>query len=168
MFEGSWLADGGFVYLAEGAYGAVFVDRGRNRIRKVLYRKLGTDEAHCREVFKAELDALQIAKDRKELASLIAAPVTEIAGVRVLAADANDISSDFYTDLAFEAEFIDGAFVKIGAALASNDEFVRNQFRAAGIMHLMDASVIVHQGKIQKIIDIATYEVELRWTSLSS
>lgn len=33
-------------------------------------------------------------------------------------------------------------------------------------MHLADASVIVHQGKIQKIIDIATHDVELIGTSL--
>lgn len=163
MFEGSQLANTKFVYLAEGAYGAVFVDRERNRVRKIAYRKQNFDEVHCREIFKAELDALRIAESREELVSLIAAPVDQLEGVVILGSDARDISMKFYTDLVFEAEFIEGIFVKIGATFASNRELIKRKFRAAGIKHLADASVVVDQGKIQKVIDIATHEIEAFW-----
>ena len=162
MFEGSRLEDPSYTYLSEGAYGVVFVNKTAGRIRKVAYRKQGADDAHCREVFDAEIKALKTAENSEILRTFVAAPIHAISGVSVVDRTGRNISDQFYEDLAFEAAFIPGQFVKIGTIGEPERSRVINLFNSAGIAHVCDASVIF-EGQIKKVIDFALKEIELFW-----
>lgn len=163
MFEGSQLADSKFQYLDAGAYGVVFVDTSAMRIRKVAYRKSGVSDHHSRNVFLSELEALKIAERSEVLHLLIAAPVTELKGARVLGREGEDITSMFYSDLGYEAAFVPGQFVKIGTVKGDEQDRVRDLFKAEGINHTIDASVVLEGDTITKVIDFAVREFELSW-----
>jgi hypothetical protein len=163
VFEGSRIADSEFRYLDAGAYGAVFVNTSTMRIRKVAYKKPDVSDDHARNVFQSELDALKIAERSEILRSLIAAPITELRGARVLDRDGKDITGMFYSDLGYEAAFVPGQFVKIGTVTGDEQDRVRALFRAEGIYHTIDASVVLEGGNITRIIDFAVREVELSW-----
>ena len=138
------------------------MDKTAGRIRKVAYRKYGVSDAHCREVFESEIKALKIAESSEALQRFVAAPIHAICGIKVIDGTGRDISDQFYDDLAFEAAFIPGQFLKIGTIGEHERDRVINLFKSAGIAHVGDASVIF-EGQINKVIDFAVKEIELFW-----
>lgn len=66
----------------------------------------------------------------------------------------------------FELEFVDCHFQKAAevATLEERDRIMR-LFRKHGIKHVSDISVCIQNGRISKVIDFATREVELWWNT---
>ena len=152
-----------YVFLNEGAYGSVFVDRDAGRIRKIL-RRTTSPEAHCRAVLQAEKDALKMAQGHDTLVRYVAAPILELPLAGVMDRDGRDVTAEFYEDAGFEAAYVEGTFYKIGDVAASNWHQLSHAFRAAGIRHLLDSSVTLDSdGNVTKVIDFATHQMELEW-----
>ncbi len=163
--RGLRIAGTDFVYLNEGAYGVIFVDRERRRIRKLYRVRHDADLAHCREVFTAETGAYDVASSHPELSTLIPGYFgTCQAGVIVDRAN-SDVTKEFHSGLAFEAEFVECPFYKIGSSEVPPIEHQRVTalFHHCGIDHLIDASVCLRDGAIRKVIDFAMKDIPLRW-----
>ncbi|WP_097523947.1 hypothetical protein [Sinorhizobium sp. BJ1] len=158
--RGLALAGTDFVYLDEGAYGVVFVNRDAGRIRKVYRRQ--QDEAHVRAVFKAEADAYIRAASAPALLCLIPAQFQLCTLQQVIDRDGNDVSAEFSADLAFETEFVNATFHKIGNIGGDEARCIHRLFLAAGIKHTTDMSVsLTADGRIYKVIDFAVEEHEI-------
>jgi hypothetical protein len=151
-----------FVYLSEGAYSVVFVDRRGRRIRKV-YRVHDVGVAHCGEVFNAEIDAYNIASGLTELSALIPKYFGPCDVPDIVDLEDTNVSGEFHSHLAFEAEFVECKFVKIGEAPAPELVRIRDLFGRHGINHIIDASVCLDKNVIRKMIDFATEEVVPQW-----
>lgn len=149
-----------FIYLSEGAYGVVFIDKATRRIRKISRRR--PQEDHARAVFKAEFDAYALAMKTPVLSGLIPGDFRLCDPQHVIDREGRDVSGEFFADLAFETDFVEGTFHKIGSL--GNDEAlrVRRLFFDAGIRHTNDISVTLNaDGVIVKAIDFAVQEHEL-------
>lgn len=154
------LADMDFSYFSEGAYAVIFADRCAGRIRKLFRSR--PEEDHVRQVFEAEAGAYEMARKVPELAVLIPGGFKRCHPQRVVDQAGTDVSQEFFTDLAFEADFVDATFQKAGAVAGDDVRRVRGLLRTAGINHTSDMSVAVGpDGRIFKIIDFAIEEHEL-------
>lgn len=152
-----------FVYLSEGAYGVVFIDKTACRIRKICRRRPEVD--HARAVFKAEVDAYVLAMDSPALAHLVPGGFRLCDPLRIIDREGRDVSGEFFPELAFETDFVEGKFYKIGSLGSAETWPVRQLFHNAGIRHTTDMSVVLDaDGVIVKAIDFATQEHELSWT----
>ncbi|WP_284179534.1 hypothetical protein [Rhabdaerophilum sp. SD176] len=161
--RGLRLADADFVYLSEGAYGIVFVDRVAARIRKIYRRK--PDEKHTRNVFESEVHAYRLAMGSESLQALVPAHFRLCVPQRIFDSIGTDVTAEFFPDLAFEAEFVDGRFSKIGDIDSREADKIRDAFHSVGIKHTIDMSVCVApEGHVLKAIDFAVEEHEL-WYS---
>ncbi len=85
------------------------------------------------------------------------------SNIKIVDGDGNDVTAEFYPELAFEAEFIDGEFQKNTIVLESERERIFELFRKHGIKHVKDTSVTVQGGSIAKIIDFALQEFIPQW-----
>lgn len=158
--KGAHIAGTQFKYLDEGAYGTVFVDRSCKRIRK-LYRCGDKPEEHCREVFNSEMEALDIAISDDTLSQYVIGPVVRIDGYKVLNDVGYNVTEDFLDNAGFEGEFVEGTFQKIVNVNAHNKNTLTEAFRAAGVDHVIDASVTLdREGNIKKIIDFGMRDIE--------
>lgn len=155
------LADSNFVYLSEGAYSVVFINKAQGRVRKVF--RSNADEDHVRNVFKAEIDACRLAKKDSEVAPLVPDHFKVCCAPQIIIdKDGNDISGEFIPGLAFEMEYIDAHFQKFGSIGGKEAERVRALFNQAGILHTTDMSVCLGEdGRVLKAIDFAIEEHEL-------
>jgi hypothetical protein len=149
-----------FEYLTEGAYGLVFVDRSARRIRKVYRTRELKDPQHLTNVFNSEVMAFKIAMKCSELTEL----VPEFYGIcptkDVQDHSGNSIASELRGDLSFEMEFLPGSFVKIGTIPTSESDRIQTLFFQCGIRHMSDASVLLDEERITKVIDFAVQESE--------
>jgi len=152
------IADTGLQYLTEGAYGVIFVDHDRNRVRKVYLALRNLSRDHCEQVFHAETEAFERAMSAPELRQLVPVFFGVCRPGTIVDKDEVDRSTDFLS-LAFEDEFIPGRFEKLTATQPGHDRLVA-LFGQYGIYHLRDASVRIEDGKITKIIDFATRYIE--------
>lgn len=152
-----------FVYLSEGAYALVFVDRAQKRIRKVFRRRADLSEAHCRQVFRSEVDAYEIASKDPDLASLIPTYYGTLTEQTVTDRDGNALTTEFNKDMAFEAACVEGIFQKISAASGEETSRIVNLFRRKNIHHIIDSCVCLQEGKIVKLIDFSVREVVPSW-----
>lgn len=157
--RGLKLVEQEFVYLDEGAYGSIFVDRGRGRIRKIYRRQ--PDEQHVRDVFKAETEAYQLAMVAEGIGCLVPGYFEVCPPRTIFDRDGVDVTQEFYSSLAFEAEFIERSFQKIGSIRSEEALRIQALFHSAGITHTTDMSVCLDdQGKVVKAIDFAVREHE--------
>lgn len=160
--RGLRIAETGFQYLNEGAYGVIFVDRAATRIVKVY--KWREDEAHARAVFDAEVEAYHRARAVPAVSELVAGGFRPCSVPLVVDKDGNDVTSEFFPDLAFETDFVAGAFRKVGSVGSVEAARVRRLFHEAGIEHTVDMSVVIGtDGRIVKAIDFAVTEHVLEW-----
>ena len=156
--RGLRIADTGFADWDEGAYGVVFADRAAGRVRKVFRRLL--DEDHVRAVFNSEIGAYAIATAYPLLVNLIPGGFQRCAAQQIIDSADQDVSKEFFPDLAFEMAFIDGTFQKVGTVIGGDAWRVRQLFHHEGIRHTNDMSVVLAvDGCIQKAIDFAVCEV---------
>jgi hypothetical protein len=152
-----------FEYLTEGAYGIVFVDKAASRIRKIYRRKHEATASHCAETYETETKAFEIASADEHLRGLIPEWHGRRSAQVIVDQNGEDVSSEFFCDLAFEAEFIPGSFQKFGLVSSGERERVGKLFVERGITHVIDMSVILEDGRVHKAIDFATKEIELSW-----
>lgn len=158
--RGLTIAGTDYSYLDEGAYGVIFADKVVGRIIKIFKRRL--NEAHVRSVFRAEIDAYDLAASSTEVSSLIPSNFQIVIPRSIVDIHGGNVTDKFFPDLAFQTDLVDGYFHKIGAIDSAEASRVRQLFRKAGIYHTSDMSVTVGtEGRIQKAIDFATVEYEL-------
>jgi len=151
-----------FNYYTEGAYGIIFRDQEAGRICKVYRARPDVNKTHCQEVFEAEVNAYEIASKDSELRELVPAYYGTCSGLTIVDGAGTNVTQEFYSDIAFEAEFIDCDFQKL--AVASRDEQARvmQLLGRKGIRHVIDTSVCLDEnGQIRKMIDFAMREIEL-------
>lgn len=161
--RGLRIAETGFQYLSEGAYGVIFVDGAAARIVKVYKRR--EDEAHARAVFDAEAEAYKRALAVPAVADLVPGGFRPRHVHQVVDKDGNDVTSEFFPDLAFETDFVPGEFRKIGLVDSVEAARVCRLFHEAGIEHTLDMSVTLEtDGRIVKATDFAVTELALEWT----
>jgi hypothetical protein len=161
--RGLQIADTAFEHLTKGAYGLIFIDRTLRRVRKVYRRQMDADEAHCTAVFDAETQAFELAISTPAVRALVPQYFGRNSAGRLVDRDGKDVTGEIYADLSFEAEFLEGAFEKIGGVAAPERERITSLFHAAGIRHMTDASVRITNGVVDKVIDFAVQEIELSW-----
>ncbi|MVS99773.1 hypothetical protein [Devosia marina] len=158
--RGLILAGTDFVYLDEGAYGIIFVSRSLGRVRKV-YRH-SADERHACAVFRSEIEAYARASASTELMTLIPEGFQICSPQRVFDRYGADVSNEFLPELAFEMEFVDSRFQKIGTIAQDEAQRVHALFRSVGILHTLDMSVaLAEDGCVAKVIDFAMIEHEV-------
>jgi hypothetical protein len=152
-----------FIFLDEGAYGIVFVDGESKRIRKVMKRRYDLSMEHIAAVFDAEVRAYEIATSEAELRQYVPDFFGHCAAGVIVDHTGNDVSQTFLLDYAFEAEFIDGKFIKSGL-VGDQLHHVIGLFKKNGIRHLIDMSVCFYEdGSVRKVIDFATEQYETDW-----
>jgi len=149
-----------FTYLSEGAYAVVFVDRAAGKIVKAFKRRPELD--HVRAVFRAEADAYRLARSSAEVSVLIPGNFRIYTLGQVTDKHGQDVTDEFFPDFAFETDFVEGCFHKIGGIGGTDASRVHQLFHEAGIHHTIDMSVTFNaDGIIVKAIDFATEEHEL-------
>src|SRR5271157_5431686 len=99
-----------FGYLTEGAYGVIFLDRDRGRIRKVYRARSDASVDHCRQVFEAETQAYERAANAPDLCELVPGGFHLCPAQTVIDLDGNVLTGEFHEDLAFEVDFLDCKF----------------------------------------------------------
>jgi hypothetical protein len=152
-----------FAYLTEGAYGIVFADRTGGRIRKIYRRKHEAPADHSAATFETEVKAFEIASADEHLRRLIPEWYGRCSAQVIFDGNGKDVSDEFFCDLAFEAEFVPGNFLKFGVIPLREQERVTELFIKHGITYLKDMSVILRDDRVFKAIDFATKEIELWW-----
>jgi hypothetical protein len=158
--RGLRIAGTGFNYFQEGAYGIVFADGAAGRIMKIY--KWRDEEDHARAVFKAEVDAYSLAAASTAVAALVPGNFQRRAAQQVADKYGKDATGEFFPDLAFETDFVEGYFRKIGGIDSAEALRVHRLFHGAGIRHTIDMSVTLgSDGRVRKAIDFATEEHEL-------
>lgn len=151
-----------FKYYSEGAYGVVFVSRsGRPTARKVFRLKTESGREHSSSTFAAEVAAFKLAMACDEVRSIVPEFFGQPPAVRVSDRDGTDVSGEFYPDLAFDMEFIEQPFRKLGYFSTLERRRVSNILHRAGIGHTVDASACGTDDCILKVIDFSTHEIEL-------
>lgn len=110
------------------------MDRAATRIRKVYRRQ--TDEGHVRDVFAAETGAYQLAAASPDVAVLVPRHFQVCSQQRIIDRQGRDISAEFFPDLAFETEFIDAPFQKIGSLGSEEAQRVRRLLRVPALITL--------------------------------
>lgn len=146
----------------EGAYAVLFRDDASGRARKVFRRRPGSED-HVRKVFEAEVDAYEIASGVDELRALVPRFYGRTPGLFEIINFGSPISQELMDDCAYEIEFIDADFVKLGSAPQDEKLRIIQLFRHFGISHVKDASVVIEEGRITKVIDFATNEFAEQW-----
>ncbi len=147
-----------------GAYSNVFIDKINGFAFKVFTKRKDTDELHSIKVFENEIKAFNLANKDEIFKSYIPNFYGKIKIQKIIDGKGNDISQDFYLDLNYKMEFIDGGFVKWNSIGPSNKKEITAHLNRLKISHYLDSSVIVdHEGNIQKIIDFSIKEIELFW-----
>ena len=151
----------GFVYLNEGAYSTIFVDRESGRVWKVFKNRWDATREHCEAVFNAEVEAYGIARADEDLASLTPDFFGVVDVPKVEDAAREDASDQFHLDLAYQISMVPGYFLK----LAETTEFARITalFRAKGILVRDSCVVLDDNGKVTSVIDFTTKEIEPEW-----
>lgn len=149
-------------HFKEGAYAVVFFNP-EGRATKIFRRRHDVPCEHVKKIFNSEVRAYQIAQCNPKLRSLTPAFFGPVQVQHVVDANGNDISADFYLDLAYQMEKIAGDFVKIGSLSSENSIAIKQAFLSAGIEYTCDASVVIQDGNIVKVVDFAIGEYELEY-----
>jgi hypothetical protein len=113
------------------------------------------------EVFEAETQAYEIASRSDQLKEITPGCFGKCETLMIIDGAGNDVSGEFQLGLAFEAEFVDGQFVKSIAAGEIERERVNRLFWKHKIFHTIDMSICMKDGKIAKAIDFTMKEIEL-------
>lgn len=143
-----------------GFYADVFYTDDGKAI-KVFLRRSDVSHGHVNAVFNSEVDAYQRIKGSVELTSLTPKFYGSIEVSNIKDAKGNDISSEYYLDLAYGMDKVEGDFVKIGTLSSGAAKSVYDLFKNYGVNHVCDASVVVANGVITSVIDFAVSEHEL-------
>ena len=144
----------------EGAYSIVELNCDTGRATKLF--KNSHDISHTNDVFNSEVAAYKTASENPELAELIPKFFGVVSVSNVLTKNSKFDINNFHPELAYQMSLEKGSFMKIGSLHNGEGERIKKLFRASGINHMNDASVLVDENiKILKVIDFAMQEYEL-------
>jgi hypothetical protein len=145
---------------AEGAYAVVFFVE--DRAIKVFKRRPEASDEHVRAVFESEIEAYKHALCTDDLRELVRHFIGATTCCAITDVDATDISKQFYLDCAYEMAWVQGDFKKFGTLSSEITEDLGRRFHAAGILHLIDSSIVVDvEGRPRHVVDFAMREHEL-------
>ena len=153
---------GDYHYLDEGAYGVILKSNDCGKVIKLLHTNNSKDQ--CCKVFEAEVEAYEIAAASNELKDLVPIFYGQKKIEEILDSEGTNIINEFYGSLAFEVEFISGNFIKIGKIQPDEKRRISKLFSKEGIMHTNDASVLLKDNKVIKVIDFSKEEHQLSWS----
>lgn len=142
----------------EGYFGCVIFDANKVAT-KIFRRHTNTSEEHAKKVFYSEVAAYQIAMGNDILKLITPKFYGATSCTSVFDQNNLDISSQYYLNLAYQMEAIDGVFIETGVS----DPELESIFHKAGIAYTKDCATIMKNGKIICVIDFATEEHELFW-----
>ena len=151
-----------FVYLAEGAHGVILADTSKGRVRKIFFSQPSESGRPSARMFCSEVRAYEIAMMRPRLQGLVPKFFGRCPTGTILDEHGINISDEFVPGLAFEAEMINLAFVKIGTIDANERKRVVDLFAGEGISYLEDASVAMDGNLVVKVIDFAIEGFEVQ------
>lgn len=147
-----------------GAYGRIFINESKTKVIKVFYKKNNdlsiNRENHVIKTFNSELQAYELASNDIELENYIPRFFGKIKIDKIIDDDGNNVIDNYYIDCAFEIEYIDGYFKKIGFVNCINKDNIISLFNQLNIRNLIDASVLVENNKILKIIDFSMEDIQ--------
>ncbi|HCM0846532.1 TPA: hypothetical protein N2782_004587, partial [Vibrio parahaemolyticus] len=136
---------------AYGCYGQLFLRECGKKVVKVFFNreKEGRTKDDIQAVFEAEVEAYEIAQSNVNTRDLIPA----FYGV-VNVGSCIDEPSRYYTDFAYELEFLSGHFAPISSPLISpeSSSAVIELFYQAGI-DVIDSAATYQDQHIKKVVD---------------
>ncbi|MGB0843940.1 MAG: hypothetical protein ACPGVN_04270 [Alphaproteobacteria bacterium] len=146
-----------FIAYDEGVYGLIFVDKQLGLARKIFKARAGADETVVRNTFQFEIKAYEIVLAHPVLKEVVPNQSHQL----IQNAKGEDASCYFFPELAYEMEFVEGSFCKIGL-LKDTPKLneLKPLFRSVGVKYLTDCSVCNLPTGL-KFIDFATEEVEI-------
>ncbi len=155
-----------FEYISEGGYGAVFKDSKAERIWKVYFSNKNC-ESLCRTVFDSERQAYAICYRSKILRDLVPGGYTRRKPPKIIDREGMDVTREFFPCLAFQAEFINGNFLKIRDLpldLSAEASRITKLFMENCVHGVDDISVTLsEQGRILKVIDFSETKIDPSW-----
>ena len=155
-----------FEYIAEGAYGAVFRDSKAERIWKVYFSNRNC-ESLCRTVFQSELQAYAICYGSQMLRDLVPGGYARRKPPKIIDRAGIDVTCEFFPCLAFQAEFINGNFLKIRDLpqhLSEEASRITKLFTENCVHGVDDISVTISvQDRILKVIDFSKTKIDPSW-----
>lgn len=145
----------------EGAYGVVFFTEDGFAIK--VFKTRGTQlKYHTESVFDSEVQAYGLATSDPILKKLVPNFFGQVTVEKITDENGVDISHQFELDLAYKMKKVDGDFIK----MRLNCTHLESLFKAAGINHLSDTSLIIRHGKVSCVVDFAVVEHQLEHTDL--
>lgn len=147
-------------YFNCGAYGLiVFIE---NQTKAVKIFKKSHDYDHTLNVFNSETKAYVLAQTNQQVKSLVPDYFGKIKIDKILDKNRQDISDQFYLNMAYKMSYEEGPFLKLGTVSKSEYSYIEELFVALGINYIKDSSVTVDcSGSINKVIDFAIQEFEV-------
>lgn len=137
----------------EGAFGTVFFINDEFAV-KVFRRKESRTEDFARKVMQSEVSAHEaIQNNTTFLKELTPKYYGQVTIETIFDENGQDISNDFFLNLAYKMEYLQGRFMK-NPNLYQN-ACVSEEFKRLNIKFIADCSCIENNGQIEKIIDFA-------------
>jgi len=147
----------------EGYFGHVyFFPEGR--ATKIFKRQKDEDDEYVHKVFSSEVEAYKIVSEVEELRIITPTFFDKVDVSKVIDCNGNDISWKYLLECAYQMEYIDGEFIKVGYYLSrelrKQYEYIRELFCSHGIFYTKDASVLIdpESQKIKYVIDFSTWD----------
>ncbi|WP_075184541.1 hypothetical protein [Teredinibacter haidensis] len=147
----------------EGAYALVVFDESSSMAIKVF--KNDPNITQHANVFNSEVEAYEKAAQDEELKVLVPVFYGKVEINKILDKADNDISSNYFLNLAYGMSIEDKEFIKLYSAGVCEKERTRivELFNKNGIMYTRDSSVLMKKSKIVKVIDFAIQAHETSW-----
>lgn len=143
-----------------GAYSLVVFSEDRTEAIKIFSRD--HEREHATNVFQSEIAAYELASRDLEAANLTPEFMGSVQIESVIDGLGNDVTTNYYQDLAYKMSYERGPFYKLNTIDESERRRVTQIFRRLGIEYLLDCSASLGEnGEVRCIIDFATQEFEL-------
>lgn len=146
----------------EGTYGRVFFIKSENKAIKV-FKRTENKYKQVDNVFKSEVQAYKLIELSDTLKKITPNFYGTVKISSIFDENGMDISDNFYLDKAYQMEYVEGVFEKIGSFDGNIRTLIFSIFDEAGIKYVKDASIIFKDNEVKCVIDFAAEEYELFW-----
>lgn len=147
----------------DGFYGTVFFNRSEGTAIKIFKKNPDHDHSHIEATFRNEMDAYSLANAHPDVQKHI----PNFYGTQnidsIFDQHGNNVSDQYYLDLNFKMEFIEGHFQKFGNIPGEQREHYARLFVSAGIHHYCDSNFVIDESGHYRFIDISTKEIIPEW-----
>ncbi len=147
----------------DGFYGTVIFDRVKRTAIKIFKKSHSHDRSHIESTYRNEIAAYALANAHPDIQGHVPAFFGKQDIDSILDHNGNDISDQYYLDLNFKMEFIEGCFEKFGNLPSEHSNTYAHLFKMAGINHYCDCNFIIDENGVYKFIDISTKEIIPEW-----